>query len=85
MNKLEFPQALVDRMMQRRGRLHMFETLDAKNTALLVVDLQVHFMITSSMRRTIARDRRGSTKYRYMIIVCAGIMGGWGENLKIRA
>lgn len=44
MNKLEFPQALVDRMMQRRGRLHMFETLDAKNTALLVVDLQVHFM-----------------------------------------
>jgi ureidoacrylate peracid hydrolase len=48
MDKLEFPAHLVDRMMQRRGRLHTFETLNPKSTALLVVDLQVHFMAEGS-------------------------------------
>lgn len=44
MDKLEFPQALIDRIKKRRGRLHLYERFEPGHTALLVVDLQVHFM-----------------------------------------
>ena len=40
----QIPQRVIDRVLRRRGRLHVYESLDAATTALLVVDLQVHFM-----------------------------------------
>ena len=40
----QIPQRVIDRVLRRRGRLHVYESLDAASTALLVVDLQVHFM-----------------------------------------
>ncbi|MDE0051609.1 MAG: cysteine hydrolase [Rhodospirillales bacterium] len=40
----QIPQRVIDRVLRRRGRLHVHESLDAASTALLVVDLQVHFM-----------------------------------------
>ena len=40
----QIPQRVIDRVLRRRGRLHVYESLDATSTALLVVDLQVHFM-----------------------------------------
>ena len=40
----QIPQRVIDRVLRRRGRLHAYESLDAARTALLVVDLQVHFM-----------------------------------------
>ena len=48
MNELRYPQTLVDRILGRRGRLRLYERLEARRTALLVVDLQVHFMQSGS-------------------------------------
>ena len=44
MKELHYPQALVDRILERRGRLRLYERLEPRRTALIVVDLQVHFM-----------------------------------------
>src|SRR5882724_7159496 len=33
------PQKIVDKVVRRRGRLHAFETIDARKTALVVIDL----------------------------------------------
>ena len=44
MEAAQIPQRVIDRVVRRRGRLHAYESLDAARTALLVVDLQVHFM-----------------------------------------
>lgn len=44
MKELRYPQALVDRILERRGRFRIYEHLEPRRTALLVVDLQVHFM-----------------------------------------
>jgi ureidoacrylate peracid hydrolase len=35
----EIPQGLVDKIVARRGRLHVHETLDPRRTALVVIDL----------------------------------------------
>jgi nicotinamidase-related amidase len=37
----EIPQALVDKIVARRGRLHAYEELDPERTALVVIDLDV--------------------------------------------
>jgi len=37
-------QEIIDRVMARRGRLHLFEKLDAGKTALLVIDMQNAFV-----------------------------------------
>jgi ureidoacrylate peracid hydrolase len=35
---------IVDRVVARRGKLHLFDSLDAKKTALLVIDMQNAFV-----------------------------------------
>ncbi len=37
----EIPQELVDKIIQRRGRLHAYDDLDPARTALVVIDLDV--------------------------------------------
>ena len=37
-------QEIIDRVMARRGRLHLYERLDPKRTALLVIDMQNAFV-----------------------------------------
>ena len=44
MHKVEIGQAIVDRVVARRGKLHLFDSLDAKRTALLVIDMQNAFV-----------------------------------------
>ena len=36
-------QHIIDRVIARRGRLHLFDSLDAKRTALVVIDMQKTF------------------------------------------
>ncbi|WP_206064791.1 isochorismatase family protein [Nitratireductor mangrovi] len=36
-------QHIIDRVIARRGRLHLFDTLEAKRTALVVIDMQKTF------------------------------------------
>jgi ureidoacrylate peracid hydrolase len=45
MHKIEIPQSIIDRVMERRGTLHCHENLDPGRTALIVVDLQNCFMV----------------------------------------
>ncbi|MBO0763912.1 MAG: cysteine hydrolase [Hyphomicrobiaceae bacterium] len=45
MHKFEMPQWAIDRVLERRGRLHAHENLDPPRTALIVVDLQNGFMV----------------------------------------
>lgn len=43
MHNVSVRPEIVDRVMARRGRYHLFERLDPKRTALLVIDMQTAF------------------------------------------
>lgn len=43
MHKVSIRPHIVDRIMARRGRLHWFDALDPKRTALIVIDMQSTF------------------------------------------
>ena len=45
MHKLAIPQSVIDRVVARRGREHVFEDLNPAKTALLVIDMQNAFML----------------------------------------
>ena len=44
MHKVEIRREIVERVLARRGRLHLFDSLDPKRTALLVIDMQNAFV-----------------------------------------
>jgi len=44
MHRVEIRREIVERVLARRGRLHLFERLDSKRTALLVIDMQNAFL-----------------------------------------
>jgi ureidoacrylate peracid hydrolase len=44
MASAEIRKEIVDRVVARRGKLHLFDSLDAKKTALLVIDMQNAFV-----------------------------------------
>ena len=39
MHKLSIPKSVIDDVVRSRGREHVFDDLDPKTTALLVVDM----------------------------------------------
>lgn len=43
MHKVAIRQHIIDRVMDRRGRLHLFDAFDPEKTALLVIDMQDTF------------------------------------------
>jgi ureidoacrylate peracid hydrolase len=45
MHRVEIPRSVTERVVQRRGRRHVFDALEPARTALLVVDLQKGFMV----------------------------------------
>src|ERR1022692_4405011 len=45
MHTLAIPQSVIDRVIERRGREHVYDNLDPKKTALVVVDMQNAFML----------------------------------------
>ena len=44
MHTLSIPQSVVARVIERRGREHIYENLDPAKTALVVVDMQNDFV-----------------------------------------
>ncbi len=42
--KFEMPQYVIDRIMNKRGRLHVFEALLPEKTALVIIDMQNAFV-----------------------------------------
>jgi ureidoacrylate peracid hydrolase len=45
MHKIEIPEHIVERVKARRGKLSIYDTVAARQTALLVIDLQNAFML----------------------------------------
>jgi ureidoacrylate peracid hydrolase len=45
MHKISIPQSMVDRVIAKRGREHVFEDIEPGKTALVVVDMQNAFML----------------------------------------
>src|SRR5919106_2098851 len=45
MHKISISQSVIDRVVARRGREHIFDDLDPARTALVVVDMQNGFML----------------------------------------
>jgi ureidoacrylate peracid hydrolase len=45
MHKLSIPQSVIDRVIAKRGREHVFEDIEPTKTALIVVDMQNAFML----------------------------------------
>src|ERR1700716_3500384 len=45
MHTLPIPQAVVARVVARRGREHVYDALDPAKTALVVIDMQNAFML----------------------------------------
>ncbi|HUK59081.1 MAG TPA: isochorismatase family cysteine hydrolase [Stellaceae bacterium] len=45
MHRVRIPQDVLDRIAKRRGRLHPFEKIEGRKTALVVIDLQNAFML----------------------------------------
>lgn len=43
MHKVGIPQDIRDRILERRGRQHVFEEIDPTRTAMIVIDMQNHF------------------------------------------
>ena len=43
MHQVGVRQEIIDRVLARRGRYHWFERLEARKTALLVIDMQEAF------------------------------------------
>lgn len=44
MHRVEIRREIVERVLARRGRLHLYDSLDPKRTALLVIDMQNAFV-----------------------------------------
>jgi len=45
MHKISIPQSIVDRVIAKHGREHVFENIEPTRTALVVVDMQNAFML----------------------------------------
>ena len=45
MHQIHIPQNIVDRCIARRGRRYLYESLDPRRTALLVIDMQNCFVV----------------------------------------
>ena len=44
MHRVEIRREIVERVLARRGRLHLFDSLDARRSALVVIDMQNAFV-----------------------------------------
>src|SRR5688572_24877742 len=44
MHKVEIRREIVERVLARRGKLHLYDSLDPKRSALLVIDMQNAFV-----------------------------------------
>ncbi len=54
MASAEIRKEIVERVIARRGKLHLFDSLDPKKTALLVIDMQNAFVAPESRAKAAA-------------------------------
>ncbi|WP_395069075.1 isochorismatase family protein [Paraburkholderia silvatlantica] len=56
MHPTEIPDSIVRRVVKMRGRLHPFDAIDVRRTALIVVDMQRFFLLPEKGNIARARD-----------------------------
>lgn len=57
MHPFELPKAVTDRIMARRGKLHIYDSLDPTRTALVVIDMQNNFLMEGALSEVpVARE-----------------------------
>ncbi len=44
MSPYGLPKSVIDEVIERRGTLHAYETLEPRQSALVVIDMQPHFL-----------------------------------------
>ena len=54
MHRVGIRQEIIDRVLSRRGRLHIFERLDPSRTALVVIDMQLAFVAPGAPAEALA-------------------------------
>ena len=62
MHPSELPHDITERMRVRRGRLHLFERLDVRRTALVVIDMQNDFCAPGGWTETVVKKDISSCK-----------------------
>src|ERR1700694_2478658 len=59
MHAVTVRKEIVDRVLQRRGRYHLFDRLDPRRTALVVIDMQSAFCAPGGPAEGAGAGRRG--------------------------
>ena len=72
MHAVKLRDSIVRRVLERRGRLHLFDRLDPRKTALLVIDMQNAFVAPGAPVEVPAapRCRRRGRSYRCHRATC---------------
>ena len=60
MHEVALRPEIIERVLARRGRLHLFERLEPKRTALLVIDMQNAFVAPGAPVEVPAARERSS-------------------------
>ena len=78
MHNVEIGQDILDRILTRRGRVHLFDTLDPGRTALIVVDMQNTFCEPGAPAEVpVARDIVGTINELTAELRKLGVMVVW--------
>ena len=99
MDELQLPHQFVDKLIERRGRRHIYEAVDPTTTALLVTDMQCAFLapdgpmtvpaasgIVANINRLAAAVRRGGGLVAWLQVGYreGAKFGGWKTNYDAR-
>lgn len=60
MHTAQIRQEVIDRILDRRGRLHLFDRFEPNETALVVIDMQPTFVADDVQAKTLASLKPGS-------------------------
>lgn len=78
MHRSELPPHVVERVIARRGRLHGFETLDPRRTALVVIDMQNVFCAPgAAVEVPVAREIVGNINRLAKVTRACGGLVAW--------
>ncbi|MBT3991037.1 MAG: cysteine hydrolase [Rhodospirillaceae bacterium] len=81
MHPITLPQDVQDRVIARRGKLHIYEEIDPKRTALVVIDMQNIFLEPGALAETpIAREIVPSINRLAEACRAAGMAVAWVQS-----
>ncbi len=94
MHEVAIRREIIERVLARRGRLHLFDRLDPKRTALLVIDMQNAFVAPGApievpgAREVVPAINRLSAELRRRRVPVIWVLhensGGWSGFFDVR-